>query len=158
MAKYTIEGSTLTGIADAIRTQYGEDTPIAVSDMAEAILGIEGGGGGLPEGWESGEIELLSDTNVLTIEHDAGRGNYLLLLISNLPVTMKIIFAFHGVSGSIVRSSAMATFIGRLNNVSVGNAFTMTADSNTLTYDGTGKTNQVYFNGNYTWYIIPIID
>lgn len=46
MAKYVIDSSTLTDIADAIRTQYGENTRIAVSDMAEAILGIEGGGGG----------------------------------------------------------------------------------------------------------------
>lgn len=46
MSKYIIDSSTLTDIADAIRTQYGENTRIAVSDMAEAILGIEGGGGG----------------------------------------------------------------------------------------------------------------
>lgn len=45
MAKYTIDSSTLTDIADAIRGQYGETDKIAVTDFAEAIANIEGGGG-----------------------------------------------------------------------------------------------------------------
>lgn len=40
MAKYVIEDTTLTGIADAIRAKTGGTDPIAVSDMAEQVGGI----------------------------------------------------------------------------------------------------------------------
>ena len=43
MAKYTIEDSTLTGIADAIREKTGGTEAIAVTDMATQIAGIETG-------------------------------------------------------------------------------------------------------------------
>ena len=46
MAKYSIEGSTLQGIADAIRAKSGTSDPIATSAFAEAIAAIEVGGGG----------------------------------------------------------------------------------------------------------------
>lgn len=70
MAKYSIDGSTLTDIADAIRTQYGEDNPIAVSDMAEAILGISGeGGGGLPDNIELVEFVPTSNSDYYEIEN-----------------------------------------------------------------------------------------
>lgn len=72
MAKYTIEDTTLTSIADAIRTQYDDDSPINPLDMAEAILGIEGGGGGdIPFGISY--TTLASESQTLTFEHDLGR-------------------------------------------------------------------------------------
>lgn len=54
MAKYSIEDSTLQGIADAIRAKAGTSDPIATSAFAEAIAAIEAGGGGFPNGkkWE----------------------------------------------------------------------------------------------------------
>ena len=45
MAEYLIQGETLTGIADAIRGKTGGTEPVAVSDMAAQIEGIEAGGG-----------------------------------------------------------------------------------------------------------------
>lgn len=66
MAKYSIDSSTLTDIANAIRTQYGEDSPIAVTDMAEAILGIEGGGGGN----EVIEVDLLAEATRVVLATD----------------------------------------------------------------------------------------
>lgn len=45
MAKYSIEDSTLYGIAEAIRGKTGSSDPIPVSDMAAQIEGITTGGG-----------------------------------------------------------------------------------------------------------------
>ena len=46
MSEYLIQGETLTGIADAIRGKTGGTAPVAVSDMAAQIEGIQAGGGG----------------------------------------------------------------------------------------------------------------
>lgn len=43
MSKYLIEGSTLTGIADAIRSKSGSTDTIATTDMATQIAAIETG-------------------------------------------------------------------------------------------------------------------
>lgn len=73
--KYSIEGSTLTDIANAIREQYGEDSAIAVSDMAEAILGIEGSGSedsSLPFDYEAVEKVLTINSDAILIENPRG--------------------------------------------------------------------------------------
>lgn len=44
MAKYVIEDTTLTGIANAIRAKTGSTDPIPVTDMASQIAAITGGG------------------------------------------------------------------------------------------------------------------
>ena len=50
MSKYVIDSSTLTSIADAVRTKGGTTDPIVVSDIPTAIANIPSGGGGdLPE-------------------------------------------------------------------------------------------------------------
>lgn len=46
MSKYVIDSSTLTSIADAVRTKGGTTDPIVVSDIATAIANIPSGGGG----------------------------------------------------------------------------------------------------------------
>ena len=43
MARYSIEDTTLTNIANAIRNKTNNTNPIAVSDMADEISGISGG-------------------------------------------------------------------------------------------------------------------
>lgn len=43
MTKYSIDSTTLSGIADAIRTKKETSDPIAVSDFAEEISTISGG-------------------------------------------------------------------------------------------------------------------
>lgn len=45
MSEYLIHGETLIGIADAIREKTGGTDPVAVSDMAAQIEGIQAGGG-----------------------------------------------------------------------------------------------------------------
>ena len=45
MSKYSIEGQTLTDIADAIRSKTGDTAALTAAAMAEAIASISGGGG-----------------------------------------------------------------------------------------------------------------
>lgn len=47
MSKYVIDSSTLTSIADAVRTKGGTTDPIVVSDIPTAIANIPSGGGDL---------------------------------------------------------------------------------------------------------------
>lgn len=64
MAKYTINDTTLTSIADAIRAKGGTSAALTPSQMAEAIAAIQAGGGG-----GANEIlgqEMLSGSFVLT--------------------------------------------------------------------------------------------
>lgn len=46
MSKYVIDSSTLTSIADAVRTKGGTTAPIVVSDIPTAIANLPSGGGG----------------------------------------------------------------------------------------------------------------
>lgn len=64
MAEYLIQDTTLTGIADAIRGKTGGTGPVAVSDMAAQIGGIEVGGDidALIDGSISGEINVGVDS------------------------------------------------------------------------------------------------
>lgn len=81
MAKYSIEDTTLTNIADAIREKNGETTQYNPVDMPAAIAAIQGGGGS-GEGLEREEITLgssyvsgwLSDTTSSSVDYswDAG--------------------------------------------------------------------------------------
>lgn len=48
MANYLIQGSTLTGIADAIRSKTSGSSPILTENMASAIMGISGGSSDAP--------------------------------------------------------------------------------------------------------------
>ena len=59
MAEYLIQGETLTGIADAIRGKTGGTEPVAVSDIAAQIEGIQAGGGG--------DIDALIDRSITEI-------------------------------------------------------------------------------------------
>jgi len=46
MSEYRIQDTTLTGIADAIRSKTGSAATIMVSEMADEIESIPTGGGG----------------------------------------------------------------------------------------------------------------
>lgn len=68
MSEYLIQGETLTGIADAIRGKTGGTDPVAVSDMAAQIVGIQAGGG---------DIDALIKRSTTEIESNVDRiGDY----------------------------------------------------------------------------------
>ena len=75
---YSIQGSTLTDIADAIREKSGDTQRYAPSEMAAAVLAIRGEGGGgvveLPENLayiaeESDDVALMGG-EVITIDKE----------------------------------------------------------------------------------------
>ena len=65
MSEYLIHGETLTGIADAIRGKTGGTEPVAVSDMAAQIEGIQAGGGG--------DIDALIDRSITEISSSSAK-------------------------------------------------------------------------------------
>lgn len=79
MAKYSIEDTTLTGIADAIREKTGSSAEIKVEDMASAVSGLSAGAEwidvkSLPSTYasESGEkiikyLEVSSDISAIML-------------------------------------------------------------------------------------------
>lgn len=58
MSKYVIDSSTLTSIADAVRTKGGTTDPIVVSDIPTAITNLPSGGG---EGLTAEDLTFSGD-------------------------------------------------------------------------------------------------
>ena len=100
MAEYLIQDTTLTGIADAIREKTGGTDPVAVSDMAAQIEGIQAGSGG------DDVLDALIDRSITEISSSFATsiGSYAFYSCSalttvNFPVAATIgIFAFESCS------------------------------------------------------------
>lgn len=60
MSKYVIDSSTLTSIADAVRTKGGTTDPIVVSDIPTAITNLPSGGG---EGLTAEDLAFSGNCN-----------------------------------------------------------------------------------------------
>ena len=91
MAEYLIQDTTLTGIADAIREKTGGTDPVAVSDMAAQIEGIQAGGGG------DDVLDTLIDRSITEISSSSATsiGSYAFyscssLTTANFPVATSI--------------------------------------------------------------------
>ncbi len=65
MAEYIIQDSTLQGIADAIRSKTGDTAPIQTDAFAEAIEGIQAGGG------DASVVDGLIDGSVTEVSSNA---------------------------------------------------------------------------------------
>jgi hypothetical protein len=63
MSKYTLDSSTLTNIADAIRTKTGGSSQITPLEMPTEIASISGGGGVPP-------IPVFTKTLIATTDVD----------------------------------------------------------------------------------------
>lgn len=72
MAKVSIEESTLTDIADAIRAKYGAEEQIPVSAMGTIISNIPSGGEGLPSDMIVGEFIPQTDIEQYSVSIDKG--------------------------------------------------------------------------------------
>ena len=68
MAKYSIEDTTLTNIADAIRSKTGDDATLKPGDMPTAIEGIETGGGDISEYFKTSGF--INPSNYGPVLHD----------------------------------------------------------------------------------------
>ena len=112
MAKYSIEDTTLTGIADAIRGKTGGTDPVAVSDMAAQIEGIEVGGGGDIDALIYRSITEISSSSVTSIGDSAFR-NCSNLTTVDFPVATSIgSSAFYSCSSLTTVDFPVATSIG----------------------------------------------
>ena len=111
MAEYLIKGETLTGIADAIREKTGGTDPVAVSDMAGKIAGIEAG---------CGDIDALIDRSITEISSssvtsigDSAFESCSSLTTANFPVATSIgNYAFESCSSLTTANFPAATSIG----------------------------------------------
>ena len=112
MAKYSIEDTTLTGIADAIRGKTGGTDPVAVSDMAAQIEGIEVGGGGDIDALIDRSITEISSSSITSIGDSAFR-NCSNLTTVDFPVATSIKpSAFYSCSNLTTVDFPVATSIG----------------------------------------------
>jgi hypothetical protein len=75
MSKYAIEDSTLTSIADAIRSKAGTTEALKPVDMPEAIAAIQAGGGSSEEGtgfaaYVEGTSNVIGDSKATKIRNN----------------------------------------------------------------------------------------
>lgn len=83
VTKYSIQSSTLQGIADAIRTKKESEDPIAVSDFADEILSIQGGGALYPQATKTLIVDNTSLTNTLTFTDSYANYDFLEMVTYN---------------------------------------------------------------------------
>lgn len=114
MAEYLIQDTTLTGIADAIREKTGGTDPVAVSDMAAQIEGIQAGGGG------NDVLDALIDRSITEISSssatsigDSAFYSCSELTTADFPVAATIVgYAFDSCSALTTVNFPAATSIG----------------------------------------------
>ena len=112
MAEYVIQGETLTVIADAIRGKTGGTDPVAVSDMAAQIEGIEVGGGGDIDALINRSITEISSSSVTSIGDSAFR-NCSSLTTVDFPVATSIgSYAFSSCRSLTTVDFSVVTSIG----------------------------------------------
>lgn len=76
MAEYLIQDTTLTDIADAIRSKTGNTEPISVNDFSSAITSISSGSSVV-----MGEITTSTSSGSMTISDIANKDNFILQFI-----------------------------------------------------------------------------
>ena len=114
MDEYIIKGETLTGIADAIREKTGVTGPVAVSDMAAQIEGIQAGGGGddVLDALIDRSITEISSSSATSIG-DSAFQDCSSLTTADFPVATSIgSYAFQGCSSLTTANFPVATSIG----------------------------------------------
>lgn len=99
MAKYSIEDTTLTNIADAIRTKTGSSSSIMVQDMASEIAGIKG------------EPTLQTktvtpSTSSQTITPDSGYGGLSQVTVNAMPTATQATPSITVSSGGLITAKA----------------------------------------------------
>lgn len=78
MAKYAINDTTLTAIAEAIRAKTESSDPIDAADMAALIEGISAGGGTIIT--SGGTVTFDADANYYQLQHGLGKiPNFILM-------------------------------------------------------------------------------
>lgn len=156
---YKIEDITLIGIANAIREQYGEDSPIATTDMEEAILGISGdseSGIILPERIISGTFQISSDSINITIPHNANSPKLVLFMAdeagSSATVRNSLIGGLVTSTGAISFAMTNADASALAMNINGFKTVTRNANSTALTINNSNYTFVAKAGLTYRWF------
>ena len=152
MAKYSIEDSTLSAIAEAIREKGGTTEAMTPADMAEAIAAIQAGGGGRP--YAFGTVSI-SNSYTATVD--------------GLPFQPSIIVMFYNNASGMAQNAAMSVLADIEGNFktldynmydsetwnyiyaksSSGAPVTVSVTGSSFTIKG-----PMNFRGTYRWYAI----
>lgn len=143
MSKYSIEGSTLTDIADAIRSKTGDTAALTAAAMAEAIASISGGGGGnLVKKYKTAKTsdnETISFTGL-----DAEPLAYVLMIYQSLSLSSDAPRYLLGISS-----------VGEIGIYVTPSSSKFSVSSAPLVFFGTKRVEAIYNNGTLT---INILD
>ena len=148
MAKYTINDTTLTSIADAIRAKGGTSAALTPAQMAEAIAAIQAGGGGGGVEWITGTITMSSDKGVGGFEFD----------LSELGAPPDLFIVFYDADASLVyyNSKRLWALVQIVKSCEVttnimGTKYTPKGDEYLFGYYASGTTyNAPFVNKNRT--------
>lgn len=155
MSKKLYEESSISGIASAIREKLGVTNTYKVSEMRNAILSIETGGSGLPEGMATGTFQCTPANmmNEVSIEHGLGAVPRFVFVFttadSSSPNAQEITFAatYNG-------SSSSHSFILVYNAPTMTDVTSKTADTSTNIYLPTNGNEWYFITNIYRWIAI----
>ena len=133
MAEYLIQDTTLTAIAEAIRSKTGESDPVAVADMAEKISGIAGGGLVINGGVFTG------NGGIYTLEHGLGVAPDMIALyfVYGLTATAYLVESGYAISVKVKNQSGFKTY----GEISYRNGTVTSRKSNNNGIDAVGADN-----------------
>lgn len=171
MAKYSINGSTLTAVADAIREKGGTSDALTPEAMAAAIAAIAAGGGvELPDGYamEMGvftpEADVVS-TNPLRIQLTntykwrGNSGDTTSTFMGYCAITLKtgVLAAWAGLLARIGSNTRTQYMVTTANGTSTSSSSIMapvkTSDISAVDFVGT-NTYPIKAGVTYLWYVV----
>ena len=145
----------ISGIANAIREKLGVSNTYKVSEMRNAILSIETGGGGLPEGMATGTFQCTpaNMTKGVSIEHGLGAvPRYVIAFIDSGYATQNadVLFALTYNNSSCPVSKSIA-YSGDGSPSVVDFLGTKTADTSTNAYLPASNSAWFFLTHTYRW-------
>ena len=142
MAKYIIDGATLSSIADSIRVKKGTTANIAPENMPTEIASIEtGGGGGELDDLLTNKLTAL-DSDVTSIRQYAFRGATALTSVNLPKATSVATNAFYGCSK--MTSYYFPSVKSIADNVFCSNGALLSVNCPSLTSIGTYSFRECY--------------
>lgn len=160
-----INESTITDIADSIREKIGSESKIKVTEMAELIKTIQGGGSGeIENGWSETIYSTDTDKNIssvqtgynLVIPHLLGKKpSSFLIYLSYCPDSNNygvwILYYSEPLNLAIFDGNGGGNQIGTLNGLS---NITPTMDEKNLYIKGISSNNKMILKANYEYTIM----
>lgn len=138
MTKYLVDGETLTDIADAIREQTGESSPIMLSDFAQQIAAISGG---VNYSADEQAVGTWIDGSVVYQKSYTGSVSGNQTTITTLTETIKLI----GGEGSVVKNDGAQMILGCLGTANDWRSGVHIASDNLYLFTANEITTGTYY-------------